>query len=477
MSPSRPPHIEELLNRRDFLLRGGAGFGALALTYLIESERALAATAAPASARPAHFPAKAKSVIFLFMEGGPSQLDTFDPKPKLREMAGQKLPESFSKNLITAMGEVESPLLPDRREWKQHGKSGIWVSDWLPHIAGCVDDLAVIRSCWGDGLNHANGVGQMNTGSILGGRPSIGSWVNYGLGAVNQNLPAFTVLCDNSSNVVGGPRNWGAGFMPAAYQGIRLGAATEPFPNLNPPRGISEEQQRGKLDYLLHLNQQHAQEHPETSELDARIRSYELAFRMQAEAPEAVDLSKESAVTRKLYGIDEKETTIFGRNCLLARRLVERGVRFVQLYSGTGSKWDAHSKIEQNHSALCRATDKPIAGLLKDLKARGLLDSTLVVWGGEFGRTPMSEKGDGRDHNPTGFTMWMAGGGVKGGQVIGETDELGLYAVKDRLHVHDLHATILHLLGLDHTKLIYRHQGRPERLTLNEGEPYTKIAG
>ena len=477
MSFVRPPHIEKLLNRRDFLVRGGAGFGALALTYLLESERMLAAAAAPASTRPAHFPAKAKSVIFLFMEGGPSHLDTFDPKPKLREMAGQTLPESFRKNLITAMGEVESPLLADKREWKQHGKSGIWVSNWLPHIAECVDDLAVIRSCWGDGLNHANGVGQMNTGSILGGRPSLGSWVNYGLGSENQNLPAFTVLCDNSSNVIGGPRNWGAGFMPATYQGVRLGAATEPFPNLNPPRGIGAEQQRGKLDYLLEMNRQHAQAHPEASELDARIRSYELAFRMQAEAPEAVDLAKETEATKKLYGMDDKETTVFGRNCLLARRLVERGVRFVQLYSGTGSKWDAHSKIEQNHTALCRATDKPIAGLLRDLKARGLLDSTLVIWGGEFGRTPMSEKGDGRDHNPTGFTMWMAGGGVKGGQVIGETDELGLYATKDRLHVHDIHATILHLMGLDHTKLIYRHQGRPERLTLNEGDPYTKIAG
>lgn len=474
---ARLPHFETLSSRRDFLLRGGAGFGALALTYLLQAERLPAAPAAPSSTRPAHFPAKAKSVIFLFMEGGPSQLDTFDPKPKLREMAGQKLPESFRKNLITAMGEVESPLLPDRRVWKQHGQSGIWVSDWLPHIAECVDDLAVIRSCWGDGLNHANGVGQMNTGSILGGRPSIGSWVNYGLGTVNQNLPAYTVLCDNNSNVIGGPRNWGAGFMPASYQGVRLGAATEPFPNLNPPRGISAEQQRGKLDYLQQMNQQHAAAHADNSEMEARIRSYELAFRMQAEAPTAVDLSQESLATRELYGMEEKDTAVFGRNCLLARRLVERGVRFVQLYSGTGSKWDAHSKIEQNHSALCRATDKPIAGLLRDLKARGLLDSTLVIWGGEFGRTPMSEKGDGRDHNPTGFTMWMAGGGVKGGQVIGETDELGLHAVKDRLHIHDLHATILHLMGLDHTQLIYRHQGRPERLTLNEGEPCTKIAG
>jgi hypothetical protein len=264
--------------------------------------------------------------------------------------------------------------------------------------------------------------------------------------------------------------------MPAVYQGVRLGSAVEPFPNLNPPRGISEEQQRGKLDLLSRLNHQHAATRPEFSELDARIRSYELAFHMQAEAPEAVDLSKETEVTRNLYGLDDDKCAVFGRNCLLARRLIERGVRFVQLYSGTGSKWDAHSKIEQNHSELCRAVDKPVAGLLKDLKARGLLESTLVLWGGEFGRTPMSEKGDGRDHNPTGFTMWMAGGGVKGGQVIGETDELGLRAVKDRLHVHDIHATILWLMGLDHTRLIYRYQGRPERLTLNEGEPYRIIA-
>ncbi len=474
------PHHELLYTRRDFLGRAGAGFGALALAWLIEEQAALAAAATravdPLAPKRSDFSAKTRSVIFLFMEGGPSHLDTFDYKPKVREMAGQRLPPRFGP-IITAMGESESPLLADRRQWKQHGQSGIWVSDWLPEIAGCVDDLAVIRSCWGDGLNHANGVCQMNTGSILGGRPSLGAWVSYGLGTENQNLPAFTVLCDNNSQVIGGPRNWGPGFMPALYQGVRLGPSTEPFPNLNPPRGISEAQQQGKIELLSELNRQHASQRPQYTELDARIRSYELAFHMQAEAPDVVDLSNESEATKELYGLDHDETASFGRNCLLARRLVEQGVRFVQLYSGTGSKWDAHAKIEQNHSELCRAVDKPIAGLLKDLKARGLLDSTLVLWGGEFGRTPMSEKGDGRDHNPTGFTMWMAGGGVKGGQVIGETDELGLRAVKDRLHVHDLHATILWLMGLDHSKLIYRHQGRPERLTLNVGEPYTKIAG
>src|SRR6266704_5774933 len=348
------PHYEPLYTRRDFLSRAGAGFGALALTYLLERDRLLAApveaASNPLAARPPHFAAKAKSVIFLFMEGGPSHLDTFDYKPKLREMAGQRLPPSFGP-IITAMGESESPLLADRRQWKQHGQSGIWVSDWLPEIAGCVDDLAVIRSCWGDGLNHANGVCQMNTGSILGGRPSLGAWVSYGLGTENQNLPAFTVLCDNNGQVIGGPRNWGPGFMPAVYQGVRLGSAVEPFPNLNPPLGISPAQQQGKLDFLARLNRAHALQRPEYSELDARIRSYELAFRMQAEAPEAVDLSKETEATKELYGLQNAETAVFGRNCLLARRLVEHGGRFVQLYSGTGSKWDSHTKIEQNHSA------------------------------------------------------------------------------------------------------------------------------
>jgi hypothetical protein len=474
--PLRIPHYERLTTRRDFLLRAGGGFGALALSYLLRDDPLLAAPASPLAAKPAHYPAKAKSVVFLFMEGGPSHIDTFDPKPKLNELAGQPLPASFG-TVITAMGEARAPLLASKRKWKQHGQSGIWVSDWLPHIATCVDDIAVIRSCWADGINHSAGVCQMNTGSILAGRPSLGSWVSYGLGTVNQNLPAFVVMQDNPAQVVNGPRNWGSGFMPAVYQGTRLQGAAEPIPNLAAPAGTSDAQQRGKLDFLNQLNRHHALSRPEQTELEARIASYELAFRMQAEAPEAVDLTGETEATKELYGINDKETATFGKNCLLARRLVERGVRFVQLYHGAGSKWDAHTKIEQNHSQLCRASDKPIAGLLRDLKARGLLDSTLVVWGGEFGRTPMSEKGDGRDHNPTGFTMWLAGGGVKGGQVIGATDEVGLRAVEDRLHVHDFHATILHLLGLHNLKLIYKHKGRPETPTVNEGEAYRKITG
>ena len=475
------PHVEPLFTRRDFLLRGGAGFGALPLAYLLGQSSACGAqpganAVSPLAAKPPHFAPRAKSVIFLFMEGGPSHIDLFDPKPLLNQLAGQTLPECFGK-VITSMGEAGSPLLACPRTWKQHGQCGAWVSEWLPETATMVDDIAVVRSCWGDGINHSAGVCQMNTGSILGGRPSLGSWVSYGLGTENADLPAFVVLQDAGGQVTNGPRNWSAGFMPASYQGIRLQGGAEPAPNLNTPAGVAAAQQRGKLDYLYRLNRRFADEHPEQSELEARIHSYELAFRMQAEAPEAVDLSRESDGLNTLYGIDQKETADFGRLCLLARRLVERGVRFVQLYHGAGSKWDAHAKIEENHSRLCRAMDKPVAGLLRDLKARGLLDETLVVWGGEFGRTPMSEQGNGRDHNPTGFTMWMAGGGVQGGRTIGSTDELGLRAVEDRIHVHDLHATILHLMGIDHMELVYHYKGRPERPTQNEGRAFKRITG
>ena len=301
------------------------------------------------------------------------------------------------------MGEYNAPLLADKRKWKQHGQAGTWVSDWLPHTAKCVDDIAVIRSCWANGLNHSNGVCQMNTGSIIGGRPSLGSWISYGLGTENQNLPSFVVMEDTPGKVTNGPRNWGPGFMPALYQGTPLGNGPQPIQNLANPKGISQQRQRGKLSFLEKVNRRHAESRGQ-SELEARIKSYELAFRMQAEAPGVIDLARESAETRNLYGMDDKKTATFGQQCLLARRLVERGVRFVQLYHGSGSRWDAHTKIEENHTDRCRTHDKPVAGLLKDLKRRGLLDETLVIWGGEFGRTPMSEKGDGRDHNPYGFT-------------------------------------------------------------------------
>ena len=473
--------VDWAVSRRDFLTKTGAGFGAVALSSLLAEHPLAAAPTAPIvsplAPRLAHYAAKAKSVIFLFMEGGPSHLDTFDPKESLKKHAGKPLPPSFTKGLITAMGEYNSPIFPDQRQWQQYGQSGLWISDWCKHVAESSDDIAVLRSCWANGIVHSNGVCQMNTGSILAGRPSLGAWVSYGLGTLNQNLPAFVAMQDNNGTVVNGPRNWGAGFMPAVYQGTRILPGNEPIANLNTPEGVSDEQQRGKLDFLNSVNRQHASARPQQTELDARIAAYELAFRMQAEAPDAVDLAKETEATKKLYGMDDSVAAPFGRMCLLSRRLVERGVRFVQLYSGAGSKWDAHSGIEKNHGDRFRETDQPVAGLLKDLKSRGLLDSTLVIWGGEFGRTPMSEKGNGRDHNPTGFTMWMAGGGVKGGQVIGATDEFGLHAVEDRLHVHDLHATILHLLGINHEQLVYSYKGRPERATMNEGEIYRKITG
>lgn len=475
------PHHEILHTRRDFLRRGGAGFGSLALASILGDSRVMAALGGtqgtainPLSPKITHQAGTAKRVIFLFMEGGPSHLDICDPKPLVNKLDGQQLPESFGK-VITAMGEANAPIMGTPRTFKQHGESGLWFSDLVPHMASLADEWCQIRSCVSNGINHAGGVCQMNTGSIFGGRPSLGSWVSYGLGTENRNLPSFVVLKDSDAQVVNGVRNWGSGFMPAVYQGTLLDDGPNPIANLNNPKGISSARQKQKLDLLNEMNQRHMRGREDNTELDARIRSMELAFRMQASAPEAVDLSLETEATKQLYGMDEAHTQNFGRMCLLARRLVERGVRFVQLYHGAGSKWDAHSKLESNHKKLCGEMDKPVAGLIKDLKQRGLLEDTLVIWGGEFGRTPMSEKGDGRDHNPTGFSMMWAGGGVKGGQAIGETDELGLHAVKDKLHVHDLHATVMHLLGVDHTQMIYYDKGRPERIDQNEGHVYEKI--
>lgn len=458
-------------SRRDFLRQSGLGFGALALHWLLQRE-AMGRT--PDASLP-HARPTAKSVIWLFMEGGPSHLDLVDPKPLLNKLAGQPLPSTFVEP-ITAMGEKGSPLLASPRKWTQYGQSGLWASDWIPQIGQCMDDIAVIRSCWTNGINHSGGVCQMNTCLDVAGRPSLGAWVNYGLGSGNDNLPSFVVICDNDGSPVNGARNWGSGFMPASHQGVRIhGSGKEPIANLNLPQGHTEARQQSKLALLERFNRTHAEPRSQQSELEARIRSYELAFRMQAQAPDAVDLSQESAPTLEMYGLNQAETESFGRNCLLARRLVERGVRFIQLYSGTGSKWDSHAAIEANHSKLCKSIDQPVAALLTDLKRRGLLDETLVVWGGEFGRTPMSEKGDGRDHNPTGFSIWMAGGGVVGGQTIGATDELGLYAIEDRMHVKDIHASILGLLGIDNMRLTYDHKGRPERPTINEGSFNRKL--
>jgi hypothetical protein len=467
-------HKRLATSRRDFLANAGSGLGSIALASLLDRDglvpRAQGATVTvnPLKAKQPHHKPTAKSVIWLFMEGGPSHIDLFDPKPELEKLAGQPMPASFGK-VVTAMGTASNTILPSKRAWKQHGQSGIWVSDWHPEVAKHADHLCVFRGCWADGLNHVGSVCQMNTGSILAGRPSLGAWVTYGLGTANENLPTFVVLTDDKE-VVGGPKNWSAGFLPAVYQGTMFRNEGAPILDLKPPATVNDAQQRSKLDLLSALNRRFSADKQEDTELEARISSYELAYNMQKAAPEAIDLSSESEATKKLYGMDDEATSKFGTNCLLARRLVERGVRFIELYSGSGSGWDAHTDIEGNHSKMCHSCDKPIAGLLADLKARGMLDETLVVWGGEFGRTPFNEKGKGRDHNPWGFTMWMAGGGIQPGHVIGATDEIGLRAIEGRTHVHDLHATVLHALGLNHVNVTYLHNGRAERPTIVSGE-------
>jgi len=451
-------HYWPVTSRREFFTRAGSGLAGMALASLLRADGA-----DPLAPKQPHHPPRAKSIIWLFMEGGPSHVDLFDPKPKLVELAGQPMPASFGRP-ITAMGTSNNTLMPSKRTFKPYGQSGIQVSDWYPNIAEHVDDMAVIRSVWADGLNHVGSVCQMNTGSILAGRPAMGAWTTYGLGSANRNLPSFVVLLDDKEPI-GGPKNWSAGFLPATFQGTQFRQGDTPILHLNAPSGTTAAQQRSKLDFLKQLNERFSRENPGDSELEARIAAYELAYQMQSSAPEAVDIGKETEATKKLYGLDAPETSAFGTNCLLARRLVERGVRFVELYAGSGSGWDAHNDIEGNHSKRCRASDKPIAGLVADLKSRGMLDETLVVWGGEFGRTPFNEKGDGRDHNPWGFSMWMAGGGTKGGQYIGATDEIGLRAVERPVHVHDIHASILWLLGMDHVSLTYMHNGRAERPT------------
>ncbi|WP_339742717.1 DUF1501 domain-containing protein [uncultured Rubinisphaera sp.] len=467
-------NIELSTSRRDFLCNTGGGFGALAFAALSGQSLMAAGTKNPVADKIPNRIGKAKNVIWLFMEGGPSHLDLFDYKPAVNELAGKPLPDSFPRP-VTAMGEANSPILECKRKWDRHGESGLWISDWFPHHSKIADELCVIHSCVSDGINHAGGVCQMNTGAVFGGRPSLGAWVSYGLGHESESLPGFVVMKDSSAMVVNGARAWGSGFMPSSHQGVLFEPGVEPLRNLNNPKNVTSTQQQAKLDFINQLNRRHYVGRESNTELEARINSYEMAARMQTTAPEAIDLEQEPEHIKSMYGMDQKETEVYGRQCLLARRLVERGVRFIQLYSGAGSKWDSHSNIESNHSRLCKGVDQPIAALIADLKQRGLLDETLVIWGGEFGRTPMSEKGTGRDHNPTGFTMWMAGGGVKGGQTIGATDEVGLYAVEDKLHVHDIHATTMALLGMDHTKVVYMHKGRPERVDLNEGHVHSEL--
>ena len=445
--------------------------GSIALAAMLADEGQLvAADADPLAPRPPHFEPAAKRVIFLFMSGGPSHVDTFDPKPDLTRLHGEKLPASFGP-VKTRRGVDKNRLLASKRTFQKHGKSGIEVSDWFPHVGACIDDICVLRGCHGDSVTHPESVYLMNTGSILMGRPSLGAWATYGLGTENRNMPAFVVLPDPGGWPKGGAPAWGNGFLPSTFQGTVARGGASPLPHLSTPAGVSAEQQRRTLDFIGQGNREHLAARGADTELSARIAAYELAFRMQAHAPEVVDVAKETAETQKLYGLDRKETAEFGTRCLLARRMVERGVRFVQVYCGDTNGWDAHSDLEGNHGKLCLQSDKPIAGLLADLKRRGLLKDTLVIWGGEFGRTPMTEGTNGRDHNPHGFSMWLAGGGVKGGQAIGGTDAIGLRAAEGKAHVNDIHATILHLLGFHHKKLTFRHNGRSERLTDNGGEP------
>jgi hypothetical protein len=461
------PHLPPARTRRDFLVRAGGGLGAIALSWLLARDGygADQSNGNPLAAKQPHHEPRAKAVIFMFMVGGPSQVDLFDPKPELARWHGKPLPPSFGMP-VSQFTKGDTPLLASTRRFARHGKSGLEISDLLPNLAGCADDLCLLRSCWCTSIVHAPAMYELHSGRTQMGYPSLGSWVTYGLGSVSDNLPAYCVMLQPEGTPEGGAPCWSSGFLPAVYQGTLLRRGSSPILNLKPPADVTPERQRRTLDLIQQMNQVDLD--PHDTELSARIATYELAFRMQQHAPEAVDLSRESAATRQAYGLNDRRTADFGTRCLLARRLIERGVRFVQLYSGGGpliTQWDAHDDINANHEKMCGHVDQPIAALLRDLKTRGLLHSTLVVWASEFGRTPMSQGGKGRDHDPYGYTMWLAGGGVKGGQAIGATDEFGLKAVKDRISVNDFHATLLHLLGLDHQKLTFLHNGRDERLT------------
>jgi uncharacterized protein (DUF1501 family) len=463
-----------LITRRHWITQVACGMGAWALLDLFERDARAAAVAKPVppvnplAAKAPHFPGTAKSVIFLMMAGGPSQMETFDPKPALNQLNGQLMPASFGKIPAQFTDVTKQPLLGYSLKFKNCGASGIPISEALPHLQGQADKLAVIRSCHHDAFNHSPAQYVLTTGMSRLGYPSVGAWITYGLGSESDNLPALVVLTEPDGKLKGGTPCWGNGFLPALYQGAPVQARGTPILYLNRQQGMSEHSQRKVLDLSQWLNRRHsALTTPAAEELDSRIAAYELAFRMQAAAPEAVDVNAESDATKRLYGVDDAVTNDFATRCLIARRLVERGVRFVQVVSGSGDSkdWDHHDDSHAGTLRQCRKVDQPIAALLHDLDARGLLDQTLVVWSGEFGRTPTSQSARGRDHNPNGYSMWMAGGGIQGGKVVGATDDIGLRAVEDKCHVHDIHATILSLLGLDHRKLTYLHQGRQHRLT------------
>jgi hypothetical protein len=471
----RPPQL--FRSRRNFLHMAGGGLGGIALNWMLAQGADKLASKNPLAARKPDFNAPAKRVIFLFMVGGPSQLDLFDPKPTLEKWHGKPLPESTGrpKSQFTSGAET---ILASTRKFHKAGQSGQWMSDLLPNLAECADDICFLKSCTSTSTIHAPAIYELHTGRTLMGHPSIGSWVTYGLGSESENLPAYCVMPQPEGVSEGGAPCWSSAYLPAVYQGTLLRKGSSPVLNLKPPADVSAEQNKRVFDFVNEMNRKNAT--PNDTALDARIASYELAYKMQQHAPEAVDLSRETAETRTLYGLDQKETADFGTRLLLARRLVQLGVRFVQVYSGGGPlsmQWDAHDDINGNHEKMCRHVDLPIAGLLKDLKRTGLLKDTLVVWCSEFGRTPNSQGSKGRDHNPLGYTMWLAGGGAKGGVSVGETDEFGLNAIRNKISVHDFHATILHLLGMDHEKLTFRHHGRDERLTDIAGEVVTDAVG
>ena len=461
--------------RREFLWQTGGGFAGTALTAMLQGDGFFSSTARgaegpvhqnPLAPKAPHFAPKAKSVIFLFMYGGPSHIDTFDYKPAMKGRDNQTVDvKTFGRGGHKNQGRIVEP----RWNFKQYGQCAHWVSDLFPHLATCVDDIAFLHSMTADSPIHGSAMLMMNSGKILSGSPCLGSWVNYGLGSVNENLPGFVVMLDPTGGPISGAKNWSSGYMPATYQGTILRSKGAPIIDLSTPEGTTRAMQRELLDALRDTNAKHLAARSDNTDLAARINSYELAFKMQQHAPEAVDLSTETEATQKLYGLDNPRTLDFGKRCLLARRLVERGVRFIQLYSGgnhNDANWDAHGDLEKNHNYHAGNTDQPIAALLKDLKARDMLDDTLVVWGGEFGRQPTAEyaAGTGRDHNAYGFTMWMAGGGIKGGTSVGTTDELGSVAVDSPFHVKYLHATVLHQMGLDPNKLAYFHGGLDQKL-------------
>jgi Protein of unknown function (DUF1501) len=477
MFAERPqmPHSCLTRTRRELLRDACCGFGGLALASLLEDEHLRAAPAGALAARRPHLPARARSVIFLFMAGGPSHIETFDPKPLLNELNGQVRPTEFGEAKYQFI-QRDARLLGTRRKFRKYGESGIEVSDLFPHTASCIDDIAVIRSCHGDMVVHSAAQYELFSGRTVPGFPSMGSWTLYGLGSECQSLPAYVVMPDPKGALEAGQPMYMNGFLPAVYQPAMFRPGDRPVLNLELPAGAAPAQRRRTLELIRELNE--ATLDPADDEFNARINAYDTAFRMQTEAPEILDLSREPQETLDLYGIGAEPTNDYGRRCLLARRLVEHGVRFVCVVSGGGPgnmQWDAHDDIEENHVRKAAETDKPVAGLLKDLKRRGLLESTLVLWGGEFGRSPEAESGKGRDHHNLGFTMWMAGGGVRGGQVVGSTDAIGLRAIEKPYHFRDIHTTILHQLGLDQHQLTYPHLGRDERLTFIEGKVVQEI--